>query len=254
MSFRFAGIEPPFPSPSRSSRSTLVLSSESLLSLSPYPAPCETVCGAAVAAATASFQMCRPLSLSPPPSLGDAVGETTLPAPTASFQIYRSLSLSPPPALGARFVRGSVADIAVLAGACGGLKTLNLSGDAVGAEKVDGDGDLRFASPDSLDLSNNKITGDSGLRWMVGAVVGAVRWLDLSFNKISGAFPEFTNCSRLQYLDMSSNHFFGEFPPDITGLASLKALNLSNNNFFGELPADAFTGLQQLTTLSLSLH
>ncbi|KAL5228662.1 hypothetical protein ABZP36_016927 [Zizania latifolia] len=176
-------------------------------------------------------------------------------------------------------LRGSVADVAALAGACGGLKTLNLSGDAVGAAKVGGGGDPGFAGLDSLDLSNNKITGDSDLRWMVGAGVGAVRLLDLSLNRISGGLPEFTNCSGLQYLDLSSNlivgqvsggvlsdcrglrvlnlsfnHLAGEFPPDIAGLASLKALNLSNNNFSGELPSDAFTRLQQLTALSLSFN
>ncbi|KAG8083543.1 hypothetical protein GUJ93_ZPchr0015g6944 [Zizania palustris] len=84
------------------------------------------------------------------------------------------------------------------------MNTLNISGDAVGAEKVDGEGDPSFASPDYLDLSSNKITGDSDLRWMVGAGVGAVRWLDLSFKRIFDAFPKFTNYSGLQYLDMSS--------------------------------------------------
>lgn len=175
-------------------------------------------------------------------------------------------------------LRGSVADVAALAGACGGLKTLNLSGDAVGAAKVGGGGGPGFAGLDSLDLSNNKITDDSDLRWMVDAGVGAVRWLDLALNRISGV-PEFTNCSGLQYLDLSGNlivgevpggalsdcrglkvlnlsfnHLAGVFPPDIAGLTSLNALNLSNNNFSGELPGEAFAKLQQLTALSLSFN
>uniref|UniRef100_A0A0D9V4Z7 non-specific serine/threonine protein kinase n=1 Tax=Leersia perrieri TaxID=77586 RepID=A0A0D9V4Z7_9ORYZ len=176
-------------------------------------------------------------------------------------------------------LRGSVADVAALAGACGDLKTLNLSGDSVGAAKVGGGGGPGFAGLDSLDLSNNKITEDSDLRWMVDAGVGAVRWVDLATNRIPGSIPEFTNCSGLQHLDLSGNliagevsggvlsncrglkvlnlsfnHLAGEFPPDIAGLTSLNALNLSNNNFSGELPSDAFTKLEQLTALSLSFN
>uniref|UniRef100_A0ACD5W2P7 Uncharacterized protein n=1 Tax=Avena sativa TaxID=4498 RepID=A0ACD5W2P7_AVESA len=178
-------------------------------------------------------------------------------------------------------LRGSVADVAALAGSCGGLRTLNLSGGAVGAAKAGGGGGgaQGFAALDALDLSNNKIAGDADFRWMVGAGVGSVRWLDLALNKISGGLPDFANCSGLQYLDLSgnliagdvaagalsacralralnlsSNHLAGAFPPNIAGLTSLTALNLSNNNFSGEVPADAFTGLQQLQSLSLSFN
>jgi protein brassinosteroid insensitive 1 len=71
-------------------------------------------------------------------------------------------------------LRGSVADAAALAGSCGGLKTLNLSGGAVGAAKAGGGGGgvQGFAALDALDLSNNKIAGDADFRWMVGAGVG----------------------------------------------------------------------------------
>ncbi|PUZ55037.1 hypothetical protein GQ55_5G180200 [Panicum hallii var. hallii] len=175
-------------------------------------------------------------------------------------------------------LRGSVADVEALAAACTGLRGLNLSGDSVGAVRSGGGGGSGFAGVDALDLSGNKISGDGDLRWMVGAGVGAVRRLVLSGNKISG-LPEFTNCSGLEYLDLSGNlitgelaggslsdcrglstldlsgnHLVGPFPPDIAGLTSLAALNLSNNNFSSELPADAFTGLQQLKVLSLSFN
>ncbi|KAG2600292.1 hypothetical protein PVAP13_5KG472500 [Panicum virgatum] len=175
-------------------------------------------------------------------------------------------------------LRGSVADVEALAAACGGLTALNLSGDSVGGARPGGGGGSGFAVLDALDLSGNKISGDGDLRWMLGAGVGAVRRLVLSGNKISG-LPEFTNCSGLEYLDLSGNliagelaggslsdcrglstldlsgnHLAGPFPPDVAGLTSLAALNLSNNNFSGELPADAFTGLQQLKVLSLSFN
>ncbi|KAL6845644.1 hypothetical protein ACP4OV_025139 [Aristida adscensionis] len=177
-------------------------------------------------------------------------------------------------------LHGSVADVAALAAACGGLRTLNLSGDAVGAAKAAGAGGSGFgAGLDTLDLSDNKISSDADLRWMVDAGLGAVRRLDLAGNKISGGLPEFTNCSGLQYLDLSGNlitgevaggslsdcrglrmlnlsgnHLVGAFPPDVVSLTSLTALNLSSNNFSGELPADAFTGLQQLQVLALSFN
>ncbi|KAF8678499.1 hypothetical protein HU200_046253 [Digitaria exilis] len=175
-------------------------------------------------------------------------------------------------------LRGSVADVEALAAACSGLRSLNLSGDSVGAARPAGAGGSGFAGLDALDLSDNKISGDGDLRWMVSAGVGAVRRLDLSGNKISG-LPEFTNCSGLEELDLSGNLITGEvaegslsvcrglstlnlsgnrlvgaFPPDVAGLTSLTALNLSNNNFSSEVPADAFTGLQQLKVLSLSFN
>lgn len=175
-------------------------------------------------------------------------------------------------------LRGSVADVEALAAACAGLRALNLSGDSVGGARSVGGGVSGFASLDALDLSDNKISGDGDLRWMVGAGVGAVRRLDLSGNKIS-ALPEFANCTGLEYLDLSGNaiageaargslsdcralrtlnlsgnHLVGAFPTDVAALTSLTALNLSNNNFSGDLPADAFAELQQLKVLSLSFN
>ncbi|XP_066312438.1 brassinosteroid LRR receptor kinase BRI1-like [Miscanthus floridulus] len=175
-------------------------------------------------------------------------------------------------------LRGSVADVEALAAACAGLSALNLSGGSVGGPRSAGVVASGFARLDALDLSDNKISGDGDLLWMVGAGVGAVRRLDLSGNKIS-ALPEFSNCSGLEYLDLSGNliagevaggiladcrglrtlnlsgnHLVGPFPADVAALTSLAALNLSNNNFSSEFPADAFSELKQLKVLSLSFN
>ncbi|KAM3335935.1 hypothetical protein ACQJBY_030089 [Aegilops geniculata] len=178
---------------------------------------------------------------------------------------------------GNRALRGSVADARVLAGACDGLRELNLSGNAlVGGGGGKGDGGDIFARLDVLDLSDNNITGDGDLSWM-----GGVRRLNLAWNSISGPLqvPAFTNCSRMESLDLSgnlisgevlpgvlsgctalvslnlsSNHLKGAFPPDITLLASLSYLNLSNNNFSGELPGDELAELPRLSWLILSLN
>jgi protein brassinosteroid insensitive 1 len=175
-------------------------------------------------------------------------------------------------------LRGSVSDVEALVAACAGLSALNLSGGSIGGPRSAGVVASGFARLDALDLSGNKISGDGDLRWMVGAGVGAVRQLDLSGNKIS-SLPEFTNCSGLEYLDLSGNliagevagrtladcrglrtlnlsgnHLVGPFPPDVAALTSLAGLNLSNNNFSSDLPADAFTELQQLKVVALSFN
>ncbi|KAI5001991.1 hypothetical protein ZWY2020_026641 [Hordeum vulgare] len=175
-------------------------------------------------------------------------------------------------------LRGSVADARALAGACDGLRQLNLSGNALVGGGGGGKGDAGdiFARLDVLDLSDNRITGDGELSWM-----GGVRRLNLAWNRISGPLPVpvFPNCSRMESLDLSGNlisgevlpgvlsgctslaslnlsmnHLGGAFPPDITFPVSLSYLNLSNNNFSGELPRDAFAGLRRLSSLSLSFN
>ncbi|KAM0851365.1 hypothetical protein ACQ4PT_052473 [Festuca glaucescens] len=173
---------------------------------------------------------------------------------------------------------GQVADAALLAGACRGLRELNLSGNALvgGGRKGDG-GVAGFAQLDVLDLSYNRIAGDLG--WIASTV--GVRHLGLAANRISGSIPSLSNCSRMESLDLSgnnisgevapgvlsscstlvtldlsNNHLTGAFPPDILGLASLSYLNLSLNNFSGELPAgdSLAAGLPRVATLALSFN
>lgn len=82
--------------------------------------------------------------------------------------------------------------------------------------------------------------------------------LDLSGNNISGEVAPrvLSSCSALVWLDLSDNQLTGAFPPDILVLGSLSYLNLSLNNFSGGLPAgDALAaGLPRLATFSLSFN
>ncbi|KAM0849472.1 hypothetical protein ACQ4PT_053714 [Festuca glaucescens] len=173
---------------------------------------------------------------------------------------------------------GHVADAALLAGTCRGLRELNLSGNALvgGGRKGDG-GATGFAGLDVLDLSYNRIAGELG---SIASAVG-VRQLGLAANMISGSIPSLSNssrmesldlsgndisgevapgvlsgCSALVTLDLSDNHLTGAFPSDILGLASLSYLNLSFNNFSHGLPAgdSLAAGLPRIATLSLSYN
>ncbi|XP_051189941.2 brassinosteroid LRR receptor kinase BRI1-like [Lolium perenne] len=176
-------------------------------------------------------------------------------------------------------LRGHVADAAVLAGACGGLRELNLSRNALVGGRRKGDGGVAgFAGLDVLDLSYNRIAGD--LSWIASAV--GVWHLGLAGNMISGLIPPLSNCSRMESLDLSRNDISGEvvpgvisgcsalvtldlsnnlnltgaFPPDILGFASLSYLNLSFNSFSDGLPAgdSLAAGIPRVATLSLSYN
>ncbi|KAM0902309.1 hypothetical protein ACQ4PT_019356 [Festuca glaucescens] len=184
--------------------------------------------------------------------------------------------LAEPDLSGNSQLRGSVADVRALSGACDGLRDLNLSGNALVGGKGDGGGRNIFTSLYVLDLSHNDIAGEGKIGWM-----GGVRRLYLAGNVISGPLPvpAFSNCSRMESLDLSGNEISGEvlpgalsgctalvslnlsgnhlkgiFPPDIARLASLSYLNLSDNAFSGELPGHALIGLPHLSLLSLSFN
>jgi len=55
----------------------------------------------------------------------------------------------------------------------------------------------------------------------------------------------------LKVIDLSSNHFSGEIPPEIADLIQLVSLNLSRNNFTGEIPSN-IGKLKSLDFLDLS--
>ncbi|XP_072998662.1 brassinosteroid LRR receptor kinase BRI1-like [Typha latifolia] len=177
-------------------------------------------------------------------------------------------------------LRGSVSHVAALAGACSGLKSLNLSGNSLG---VYPDGKDRsssfsvgFSGLDTLDLSFNKISGEKDLRWLLSS---GIRQLFLAGNLLSGSIPAISSCSSLQHLDLSSNglageipagvfgscrslaflnlsanHFTGTPPSDLSSCSSLQALSLSNNNFSGEFPIQTLAYMPNLKILELAFN
>ncbi|GFP83629.1 probable LRR receptor-like serine/threonine-protein kinase at2g24230 [Phtheirospermum japonicum] len=86
---------------------------------------------------------------------------------------------------------------------------------------------------ESLDLSNNKITtlpNDFGS-------LGSLKYLNLSFNQISGIIPSnIGNFGQLQRLDLSFNNFHGCIPEAISSLTRLQVLSLSNNQLDSIMP------------------
>ncbi|RWW60623.1 hypothetical protein BHE74_00032374 [Ensete ventricosum] len=177
-------------------------------------------------------------------------------------------------------LRGSLADVSSLAAACSGLKSLNLSGNSVGIPPMAaGDGPaVAGFDLEELDLSFNEISGEDDLRWLLSNL-GVLRRLDLVGNHLSNGIPAITNCSYLQHLDLSlsglsgwigvgvfggcrsltylnlsSNHFTGTLPSDLSSCTSLSSLSLSSNNFSGEFPVDTLTTMPYLATLEFAFN
>lgn len=76
---------------------------------------------------------------------------------------------------------------------------------------------------------------------------------ELDRNSLYGNFPpEFSNCSRLEQLNLSSNLLNGSLP-DLSKLKALKFLDLSNNRFSGEFPVSV-GNLTNLESLSLGIN
>lgn len=103
----------------------------------------------------------------------------------------------------------------------------------------------------SIRLHGNSLSGSvSGPALPDSSTCKNLQFLDLGSNKFSGNFPEFiTKFGGLKQLDLGSNMFTGTIPQSLVGL-KLEKLNLSHNNFSGVLPflgeskfgVDAFEG------------
>ncbi|XP_030925470.1 MDIS1-interacting receptor like kinase 2-like isoform X1 [Quercus lobata] len=75
-----------------------------------------------------------------------------------------------------------------------------------------------------------------------------LRWIDLSYNSISGGEIPLMS---LEFLDVSYNNFNGSFPNLIGDMEHLRHFNLSNNKIVGQVPS-IIGQLTELETLSLS--
>ncbi|XP_052200185.1 probable LRR receptor-like serine/threonine-protein kinase At2g24230 [Diospyros lotus] len=87
---------------------------------------------------------------------------------------------------------------------------------------------------ESLDLSNNKITGLPSDFWSLGSL----KALNLSSNQISESLPSnIGNFGLLETLDFSRNNFSGNIPEAMSSLLSLKVLKLDRNQFESSIPS-----------------
>ncbi|KAH8938145.1 hypothetical protein BDL97_16G067100 [Sphagnum fallax] len=112
----------------------------------------------------------------------------------------------------------------------------------------------------SVKISNNKLTGPSPPFYDPGTEYGFMNMteltsIDLSENALVGSPPDLTAISKLQFVNLSSNHFNGSII--LTSIfntsANLTVLDLSLNNFTGLLP-DLSTFSNSLTQLDLSFN
>lgn len=88
----------------------------------------------------------------------------------------------------------------------------------------------------SLKLHGDSISGSLPEPALPNSTCKNMQFLDLGSNKFSGNFPEFlTRFQGLKELDLSNNMFSGSIPQSLSAL-SLEKLNLSHNNFSGMLP------------------
>ncbi|CAH9134981.1 unnamed protein product [Cuscuta epithymum] len=111
-----------------------------------------------------------------------------------------------------------------------------------------------------LDLSHNKFNSYTLPSWIFQ--LKNLLHLDLSFNNLNGPIPTLTNATKLQYIDLSKNHFNSTIPDwlywckdlefvhfsysllhgtisnAVANLTSLKTLDFFGNNLAGKIPRE----------------
>ncbi|XP_035841231.1 probable leucine-rich repeat receptor-like serine/threonine-protein kinase At3g14840 isoform X3 [Helianthus annuus] len=98
-----------------------------------------------------------------------------------------------------------------------------------------------------IDLSYNYLTGTIPNEWASTKLV----FVSASANRLSGRIPAVIgNLTTLEYLTLENNMFSGKLPVEIGKLKNLKLLILTANNLTGELPME-LTSLTNLTELRL---
>lgn len=87
-----------------------------------------------------------------------------------------------------------------------------------------------------LHLQNNQLVGSVDLFSSSFSNESNIRVLDISNNHFDGDFPDgFGLLTGLQVLDISGNNFSGSLPPSLSGLSDLVSLDISQNHFAGPL-------------------
>ncbi|KAM6581815.1 hypothetical protein CsatA_005589 [Cannabis sativa] len=101
-----------------------------------------------------------------------------------------------------------------------------------------------------IDLSSNKLNGEIPMEVTHLSQLGA---LNLSRNNLSGKIPiQIGKLTNLQVLDFSYNKINGEIPRSLAEVSSLSYLDLSNNRLSGRIPTG--TQLQSFNPSSYSMN
>ncbi|KAF3435984.1 hypothetical protein FNV43_RR23076 [Rhamnella rubrinervis] len=86
-----------------------------------------------------------------------------------------------------------------------------------------------------------------GLEYNYDKILGLLRLIDISSNRLSGQIPAtLANLVELVQVNLSRNHLSGIIPINIGGLSRLESLDLSHNELSGKIPK----GLAKLSSLS----
>ncbi|XP_048421913.1 receptor-like protein EIX2 [Pyrus x bretschneideri] len=102
------------------------------------------------------------------------------------------------------------------------------------SNQIEGQIPATLSQASYLDLSNNNILGS--ISFLCANAAMRLRFLNLSYNNISGELPECLTHSNLVMLDLSSNALLGKIPTTIGSLFGIEMLKLRSNEFVGELP------------------
>lgn len=85
-------------------------------------------------------------------------------------------------------------------------------------------------------------------------IINAFKFMDLSYNKLSGNIPnEMGDLKGLIALNISNNNMGSNIPESLRGMAHLECLDLSGNILRGNIPAD-LVNLTFLSVLNLSYN
>ncbi|KAF8412585.1 hypothetical protein HHK36_000554 [Tetracentron sinense] len=112
-----------------------------------------------------------------------------------------------------------------------------------------------IALPDgisSLDLHSNQLYGPFA-RLLQNHKSKFLEIVDISRNQITGGIPEFSESSRLKYLNLASNKITGQIPSSISNLIELERLDISRNQITGTIPT-SLGQLLRLQWLDLSIN
>ncbi|KAJ9566547.1 hypothetical protein OSB04_002513 [Centaurea solstitialis] len=103
-----------------------------------------------------------------------------------------------------------------------------------------------------IDLSHQKLAGALDFDSICSSSLGSsLEKLSMGSNLLHGTITShISNCTNLNYLDLSDKHFSGEFP-EISSLTKLHFLKLNLSGFSGQFPWKSLQYLTNLTNLSL---
>ncbi|XP_062079862.1 receptor-like protein EIX1 [Humulus lupulus] len=94
---------------------------------------------------------------------------------------------------------------------------------------------------------NNAFVRWKGKEYEYENILGLLRVIDLSSNRLVGEIPKgLTNLVELTQLNLSRNNLSGVIPANIGNLSKLESLDLSHNNFYGNISM----GLAKLSSLA----